>query len=102
MSNGALNQDEKSADARINIRTKADLRQTIAYAAELSGLDLSNFMIASALERARTVIRENETLRISTVEDRAAFRAAMEAPGRQLPALAELLKMPPFIDAAKR
>ena len=87
-------------DARINIRTKAGLRETIAHAAELSGLDLSNFIMAAALERAKEVIHNNEVMRITSPEHRAAFRAALHAPGRPIPALVELLKTPS--DAFKR
>ncbi|MGB8817694.1 MAG: DUF1778 domain-containing protein [Rhizobiaceae bacterium] len=93
---------DQSDDARINIRTKADFRQTISYAAELSGLDLSNFMMSAAMQRAKEVIRAHEAMRIASPEHRAAFRAALEAPGRSIPALAELLKTPPVLNASKR
>jgi uncharacterized protein (DUF1778 family) len=92
----------KSDDARINIRTKADFRQTISRAAELSGLDLTNFMISASMQRAREVIREHEVMRIESAEDRAAFRAALERPDRVIPALAELLKTPPSLNVTKR
>ena len=94
---------KKSTDnARISIRTNSDFRQTISYAAELSGLDLTNFMVSAALRQARDVIREHEVIRIASVEDRAAFRAALCEPGRHIPALAELLKIPPVLNAAER
>ena len=94
---------KKSPDnSRINIRTNADFRQTISYAAELSGLDLTNFMVSAALRRAKEVIRAHEVIRITSAEDRAAFRAALTEPGRHVPALAELLKIPPVLNAAKR
>ena len=93
---------EKSEDARINIRTKADFRRTISRAAELSGLDLTNFMISASMQRAREVIREHDVMRIDSAEDRAAFRAALERPGRNIPALAELLKIPPSLNVTKR
>jgi uncharacterized protein (DUF1778 family) len=89
-------------DARINIRMKADFRQTISYAAELSGLDLSNFMISAAMQRAREVIRGHEVMRIASPGHRAAFGAALEAAGRSIPALAEILKTPPVLNAVKR
>jgi uncharacterized protein (DUF1778 family) len=92
----------KSDDARISIRTKADIRRTLSHAAELSGLDLTNFMVSAALRQAKDVIREHETIRITSAEDRAAFRAALTAPGRYIPALADLLKTPPVTNAAKR
>jgi uncharacterized protein (DUF1778 family) len=92
----------KSDDARINIRTKADFRQTISRAAELSGLDLTNFIISASMQRAREVIREHDVMRIDSAEDRAAFREALERPGRFIPALAELLKTPPSLNVQKR
>jgi uncharacterized protein (DUF1778 family) len=77
----------KSDDARINIRTKADFRQTISRAAELSGLDLTNFMISASMQRAREVIREHEVMRIESAEDRAAFRARWSDPAASFPRL---------------
>ena len=102
MSKTALLPKQKSDDARINIRTKADFRRVMAHAAELSGLDLTNFIISAAMRQAREVIKAHEVMRIASPEDRAAFRAALEAPGRSIPALAELLKTPPVLNAAQR
>lgn len=102
MINTAPKSTSEHGDARINIRTKADFRQTIAHAAELSGLDLTSFMMSAAMQRAREVIRDHETMRITSAEDRAAFRAALLAPGRVNPALRELLAIPPVLNAAKR
>ena len=93
---------EKIEEARINIRTKADFRRTMAHAAELSGLDLTNFIVSAAMRQAREVIKAHEVMRIASPEDRAAFRAALEAPGRSIPALIELLKTPPVLNAAQR
>lgn len=102
MSNTVRKSTGEHGDARINIRTKADFRQTIAHAAELSGLDLTSFMMSAAMQRAREVIRDHETMRITSAEDRAAFRTALLAPGRANPALRELLAIPPVLNAAKR
>jgi uncharacterized protein (DUF1778 family) len=102
MANIAQKHANKDDEARINIRTKLDFRQTISRAAELSGLDLTSFMVSAAMQRAREVIRENETMRITSAEDRAAFRAALLEPGRPNPALAELLAIPPVLNATKR
>jgi uncharacterized protein (DUF1778 family) len=93
---------DKPVDARINIRTKADFRRTLAHAAELSGLDLTSFIVSAAMRQAKEVIKAHEGMRIASQEDRAAFRAALETPGRHIPALAELLKTPPVLNAAKR
>jgi uncharacterized protein (DUF1778 family) len=102
MANPARKTTGKIDEARISIRAKADLRDTISYAADLSGLDLSNFIKSVALERANEIIREHETMRITSAEDRAAFRAALLEPGRHNPALAELLAIPPVLNATKR
>jgi uncharacterized protein (DUF1778 family) len=102
MSKIALQPRENTDDARINIRTQADFRRTMAHAADLSGLDLTNFIVSAAMRQAREVIKAHEVMRIASPGDRAAFRAALEAPGRHIPALAELLKTPPTLNAAKR
>jgi uncharacterized protein (DUF1778 family) len=59
-------------------------------------------MMSAAMQRAKEVIREHEVMRIATPEHRATFRAALDETGRSIPALAELLKTPPTLDAAKR
>jgi uncharacterized protein (DUF1778 family) len=102
MSKIALQPKETPDDARINIRTKADFRRTMAHAADLSGLDLTNFIVSAAMRQAKEVIKAHEVMRIASPQDRAAFRAALEAPGRSNPALTGLLKTPPALNAAKR
>ena len=98
MSNAARKITED--DARINIRTKADYRQTISYAAELAGLDLTNFMISASMDKAREVIRAHEVMRIASAQDRATFREALRQPGRATAALSALLQIPPVRDAS--
>ena len=101
MGNTARKTNDEHGDARISIRTKADFRQTISHAAELSGLDLTSFMMSAAMQRAKEVIREHETMRITSAEDRAAFRAALLEPGQANTALRELLAIPPVLNTTK-
>ncbi|MGL4489426.1 MAG: DUF1778 domain-containing protein [Rhizobiaceae bacterium] len=93
---------EPKDTARINIRTNAEFRNKISYAAQLSGLDLTNFVISAAMRRANEVIEQQDVMRIASSEHRAAFRAALEQPGRPIPALADLLKTPSVLNATKR
>lgn len=102
MLKSAQSEMNDGGDARISIRTKADVRHMLSRAADLSGLDLTSFVVSAALRQAKDVIREHEVILITSEEDRATFRAALEAPGRHIPALAELLKTPSVLNVIKR
>lgn len=81
-------------DARLNIRTKASIKEAIEVAAELSGMDLSTFTTNAAYLRAQDVIAAHERTFLAPV-DHAAFFDALErpaAPTEKLLAAAKLHK----------
>lgn len=53
---------------RIDLRTTATIKITLAQAAELAGLSVSSFLIEAAYEKAKSLIREQEILRLADVE----------------------------------
>jgi len=79
------------ATCRINLRTTPVAKHLIEQAAETMGTTLSAFVLQSAYEAARRVLREHQLL-ILSVRDRDAFLAALEQPPAPTEALRQLLR----------
>ncbi len=73
----ATNTERK--ETRLVARTSAEIQEIIQRAADYSGATLSQFLIESAMERARNVIQRTETLHLSMAGADALF-AALENP----------------------
>ncbi len=69
----------KRKETRLVARTSAEIQEIIQRAADYSGATLSQFLIESAMERARSVIERTETLHLSMAGADALF-AALENP----------------------
>ena len=66
-------------ETRLVARTSKEIQEIIQRAADYSGATLSQFLIESAMEKARTVIERTETLHLSMAGADALF-AALENP----------------------
>jgi len=64
---------------RLEARIPAELKALLARAASIQGRSLTDFVVASASDAARHVIREAEVLEL-TARDQAAFAAALLNP----------------------
>jgi uncharacterized protein (DUF1778 family) len=53
-------------DARMELKTTAEAKELLSKAAILDGMDLSSFVIASAMERARRIVRDHGSIALST------------------------------------
>ena len=73
----ATNAERK--ETRLVARTSAEIQEIIQRAADYSGTTLSQFLIESAMEKARDVIERTETLQLSMAGADALF-AALENP----------------------
>ena len=73
-------------DERIDLRVSAELKTLLARAASYSGMSLSSFLVASASERAKEVVSERETLKL-TARDWHVFLSGLEKPQRRRPRL---------------
>jgi len=82
----------KRKETRLVARTSSEIQEIIQRAADYSGATVSQFLIDSAMEKARNVIERTETLNLSMAGADALFNA-LENPPK---ASAKLLK------AAKR
>ncbi|KAA1190149.1 DUF1778 domain-containing protein [Photorhabdus heterorhabditis] len=66
-------------ETRLVARTSAEIQEIIQRAADYSGTTLSQFLIESAMDKARNVIERTETLHLSMAGADALF-AALENP----------------------
>lgn len=73
---------------RLEARITGDLKAILLKAASLQGRSLTDFVVASASEAARRIIRESELLELSE-RDQAAFAEALLNPPAAAPALKE-------------
>ncbi|WP_036768160.1 DUF1778 domain-containing protein [Photorhabdus australis] len=66
-------------ETRLVARTSAEIQEIIQRAADYSGATLSQFLIESAMDKARNVIERTETLHLSMAGADALF-AVLENP----------------------
>jgi uncharacterized protein (DUF1778 family) len=71
---------------RIDLRTSPEIKELIVRAAATAGLSLSAFLIASAQERAKELLAENESLTLSP-RDWDAFFSALDNADKPRPKL---------------
>ncbi len=79
------------SSARLHIRTKSSIKETIEKAAKLSGMSVNTFLVNAACLRAREIIAAHERTFLEPV-DYAAFFDAIErraAPTQKLTAAAK-------------
>lgn len=74
----ASNADRK--ETRLVARTSTEIQEIIQRAANYSGASLSQFLIESAMDKARIVIERTETLRLSMAGADALFSALENPP----------------------
>jgi uncharacterized protein (DUF1778 family) len=79
-------------ETRLVARTSTEIQEIIQRAADYSGATLSQFLIESAMEKARDVIERTETLRLSMAGADALF-AALENPPKAHPKLLKAAKV---------
>lgn len=65
-------------DARINVRLRSDLKETIEEAASVLDQTVSEFTISTAVREARRVLQDAQVTKLSN-RDRDAFLATLDA-----------------------
>ena len=78
-------------ETRLVARTSTEIQEIIQRAADYSGATLSQFLIESAIEKARNVIERTETLHLSMAGADALF-AALENPPKANNKILEAVK----------
>ncbi|WP_038292297.1 DUF1778 domain-containing protein [Zooshikella ganghwensis] len=75
----ATQPNSERKETRLVARVSTDIQEMIQRAADYSGATLSQFLIESALEKARDVLAQTETLQLS-MAGAEALVAALENP----------------------
>lgn len=78
--------EAKSKSERLEARIPGDVKSVLTKAASLQGRSLTDFVVGSATEAARRIIRESEVLDLSE-RDQTAFAEALLGPPRAARAL---------------
>jgi uncharacterized protein (DUF1778 family) len=79
--------------ARMEFKTTADMKDLLGQAAALDGLDLTSFVLGSAIERARKVLSEHASITLSQ-QGQAALVALLRTSQAPTPAMAALMALP--------
>jgi uncharacterized protein (DUF1778 family) len=80
-------------DARIEQKTTKEVKDFLNKAAILNGMDLSSFMIASAMERARSILQDHNSIALST-EAQLKLVQILQSPQQATEAMKELRNLP--------
>lgn len=78
---------------KIDIRLTAEAKNTLRSAAAAQGRTVSDFVLDSALQRAAETLPDRTRFELSDTQW-AQFQAQLDAPPRDLPRLARLLRKP--------
>ncbi len=84
-------------NARMELKTTKRLKEMLNSAASLAGQDLTSFVLASAEERAKSVLSEYQSLSLSHKEQ-LSFMAALTKPSRPTKALKELMSAESLVE----
>nr|WP_315188423.1 DUF1778 domain-containing protein [uncultured Albidiferax sp.] len=79
--------------ARMEFKTTADMKDLLNQAAALDGLDLTSFVLGSAIEKARKVLSEHASIRLAQ-QGQAALAQLLHMPPAPTPAMQDLMALP--------
>jgi len=80
-------------NARLELKTTKEVKELLTKAALLDGVDVSSFMLVSAIEKARAVIRDHASIQLSA-EAQARLALMLQNPSAPTPAMEELRNIP--------
>ncbi len=84
-------------DARMELKTTTKMKALLKSAASLTGQDLTAFVLASAEERAKSVVSDYNSLSLS-YNEQADFMAALAKPNKPTEALKELMSVESLVE----
>ncbi|HIP50886.1 MAG TPA: DUF1778 domain-containing protein [Campylobacterales bacterium] len=82
-------------DARIEFKTSKDIKVLLQEVANSLGMDLSNFLISTAVQRAKEIQKEERVLMLSN-QAWENFQEIINTPKKPTPALKELMNLDGF------
>jgi len=82
-------------DARIEFKTSKDIKLLLQEVANSLGMDLSNFLISTAVQRAKKIQKEERVLMLSN-QEWSKFEEILNTPQKPTPALKDLMNVEGF------
>jgi len=82
-------------DARIEFKTSKDIKLLLQEVANSLGMDLSNFLISTAVQRAKEIQKEERVLMLSN-QEWSNFQSIINTPKKPTKALEELMNLEGF------
>ena len=82
-------------DARIEFKTSKDIKALLQEVANSLGMDLSNFLISTAVQRAKEIQKEEKILMLSK-QEWSCFEDILNSPKKPTSALKELMRLDTF------
>lgn len=82
-------------DARIEFKTSKDIKKLLQEVANSLGMDLSNFLISTAVQRAKEIQKEERILMLSN-QEWTNFQEIINKPQKPTQALKELMNLEGF------
>lgn len=82
-------------NARIEFKTSKDIKTLLQEAANSLGMDLSSFLVSTAIQRAKEVIKEDNILTLSK-EEWKNFQTILDTPQEPSNALNDLMSLEGF------
>ena len=82
-------------DARIEFKTSKDIKILLQEVANSLGMDLSNFLISTAVQRAKEIQKEERVLMLSN-QEWSNFQSIINTPKKPTKALEELMNLEGF------
>lgn len=79
--------------ARMEFKTTTDMKDLLGQAAALDGLDLTSFVLGSAIEKARRVLSEHASINLAK-QGQAALVQLLQTPQRPTKAMKDLMALP--------
>ena len=86
---------ENNKDARIEFKTSKDIKHLLQDAANALGVDLSSFLVSTATQRAKDVMKEESILMLSKQEWNA-LEKEIAKPSKPTKALQKLMNLEGF------
>jgi len=90
-----MSQTNDLKDARIEFKTSKDIKLLLQEVANSLGMDLSNFLISTAVQRAKEIQKEERVLILSNQEWKN-FQKLLDTPKKPTQALKDLMNLESF------
>lgn len=80
-------------DARLELKTTKEAKELLSKAATLGGMDLSSFLLSTAMEKARAILLEHAAIELSE-QGQAQLVALLQQPPAPTEAMKALRRIP--------